>query len=237
MTVLDKPQVKPAVPPGDLDDPLVPEPLGTVVVFRSKSLRYRAIRQPKVEEQGPTGAKRVVLSPVRYEFGPDGRCAVNVGNDILRDGDYDPESGDYKPLDAVGWLRRHPDLNGLFWEEGREPGRPQPIETEFLKLANEAFMDRDPERLSALLVQERETHGREVLLRTVEDQLVRLGAEVPPGEVNPQPVAPPPKTAEELEAEQRALAAGAMAGESRKGEGGIPLDKVTPYSGGGRGIF
>lgn len=233
MTVLDSPQVPPAVRPDSLDDPLVPEAPGTAIRFYAKSLNYRAIRQPQTHIQGATGQRQEVLKPVRYEFSPDGTLTVRVGNDVLPDGEYDPDAGAGTPLDAVGWLRRHHDLNVYFWEEGREPGRPQPTETEFLKSANEAFQGENVERLVELLVQERNTHGREVLIGAVENQISLLGAEVPAGEVNVQAPEPRPPTEADVKAEEAA----ALAGEARKGEGGIPLESSAPYRPPSRGIF
>lgn len=241
MPVLDKPQVPAQATQSEMDDPLVPEAPGTVVGFyavdESGNRKYvsnlRLVRQPETFTQSATGQKQRVLVPVRYEFGPSGHLGVTVGNDVLRDGEYDPATQQSEALDCVGWLRRHRDFNIRFFEEGHEPGRAQPPDDVILRETNRALVDRDVDTLVARLHQERGTHNRPLILETVQNALTLLEAPVPDPSESPAPVPAParPETPEEMNARRAAE----LAGESRKGEGGVPLDSVEPYSGPSKG--
>jgi hypothetical protein len=142
--------------------------------------RHGNLRLPRVKQHdrlGPLGDRyahifftdengREITRKV-YEF-ERGQLTLTEGQDTYPDG----PNGEMQ--DAVTWLRRHPEYNSRFHEEGREPGRPQPSDEDFLAAVTEAALNLDDEQITALLRQERATHQRPTLLKTADDARRRV---------------------------------------------------------------
>lgn len=150
--------------------------------FYSRGREERLIRQGEIKAPvGPLGTLQHLRDAVRYEFGPDGRLIVEEGQDILADGPRDPVTRQPTEQDALAWLRSHTQLNIRFWEEGAEPDRLLPTEEDFLEVVTEATITLNREVLLGLIAQERDSHGRPMLLKTAAnalEQVDKMDAEI-----------------------------------------------------------
>lgn len=160
------------------------------VVFYAKGTNVQLVREPHVQGFSATGQQFTVQRALRYSFAPDGFLRVIPGEDVRQDGPVDPESLEQTRIDAVTWLRNHPSLNELFWEEGAEPGKPQPPDREFIKLVQRALVANDRDAIVALKVQEDETHKRPNLLLACDDALDALSGPVALDEPSETPSKP-----------------------------------------------
>lgn len=204
--------------------------------FYSKGDNYRAVRVPAVDQVTAYGSVVVAKHELVYDFSPDGRITLRAGDDVLPDGPFDEETGGFESQDAITFLRRHPDRNSLFWEEGKEPGRPVPSDDVFIGLVTDAAITLNRKPIAALLDQERVTHKRDNLIRQAEAALAKIeGTRARMGEAAPveEDVAIPsanveitnPQVRERLE--KQALAASFASAEGDEGF-------VTPGEGRGQ---
>lgn len=148
-----------------------------VVEFYSKSMGLRLVRRPRNIITNPVGQQSEVSKHLGYHFAPDGRITVVAGQDVLDDGPVDPETMLPTPQDALGWLRSHPQLNILFFEEGAEPDRPRPTDKEFYAALKGFAEERNVEAIAGLVKQERGSHNREQLIDAALVALTALGGE------------------------------------------------------------
>lgn len=142
--------------------------------FYARGRNELFIRRGTVEVVLSTGAIQKTQEGIRYSFAPDGFLELREGQDLLADGPMDPETGAPALQDAVEWLRSQPAFNKRVWEEGNEPGRMLPTEADFIGQVTAAVAALDPEPVDALLLQEREGHGRSLLIKVAEDALVSI---------------------------------------------------------------
>ena len=141
-------------------------------VFYSRYTNLKLVRQPTIDETLVGGARRVLNPGTRYRF-EQGVLRVRAGRDkmIDRDGWLAPGQEEGIERDAVEALRAHRRYNKDFWEAGREPGRPTPYEEDVLADMSKAAADLKDDVIERLLVGERETHNRQLLVRALTSAL------------------------------------------------------------------
>ena len=143
--------------------------------FYSKSMGLRLVRRPRNIIVNPVGQQSEVSKHLGYHFAPEGRITVVAGQDVLMDGPVDPETMEPTAQDALGWLRSHPQLNVLFFEDGAEPDRPRPTDKEFYAALKGFAESRDVAAIAGLVKRERATHNREALIEAALTLLTALG--------------------------------------------------------------
>ncbi len=136
------------------------------VVFLSRYTNLVLVRRNMRDDGGIN--RRIIDTGKKYRF-EQGVLRVRPGQDkmIDHDGWLHRDAEQDIERDAVDALRAHRRFNKEFWEVGKEPGRPQPYEEEVLEWLGEAVADLNVERLEQLLVGERETHNRPLLVRAL----------------------------------------------------------------------
>lgn len=80
----------------------------------------------------------------------------------------------------IEWLRDHPDNGNYFIEQGAD--EPRPLVSDQLAAISSAAVRRDTEAIAAVMVEEKETHNRKVVLDAAAAALSGIAAaEVPVG--------------------------------------------------------
>lgn len=171
---------------------LAPQPGVGSVKFLSRGRNQRLVREARNIVPNQLGQQVIVADGKAYNFGPNGTLLLEPGQDVMATGPHGEEE------DALTWIRRHPQLNTRFWEEGRAPGKPLPSDEQMLERIMRAGMDLQPHRLARLIELEEQSYGRAMLInvaRATLGQVLRaLGVE-PGGDL-------PDETEEEREARE-----------------------------------
>lgn len=155
------------------------------VTFESKYAAHTLVRYPKVDLPSPTGVgyvntnkgKTYQFQPVpspRTESGFVGVLQVKVGQDKfdfdhdgwLRDGE---EQG--KERDAVEAFMAHREFGQDFWVQGHGPGTLYPRPQEWRADVTRATAALDDDKLTAMIAEEKRTHGRQELIDEAQDAL------------------------------------------------------------------
>lgn len=167
----------------DSDEPVI-APDEHDVVFYARGQNIKLVRRGTLYRYSAGGQRQVAQKPIIVEFGPLARIVVRPGDVVGVDSDGwladDAVLGErglptgLLKRDMVTALRSHHALNDLFFEEGREPGRPLPTEADFLESITAAVADLDTEKLQELLEQEQGSHNRGLLVTTAERALERV---------------------------------------------------------------
>jgi hypothetical protein len=142
--------------------------------FYAKGDNYRIVRVPAVDQVTQYGSVVVAKHELVYDFSPDGRLTLRAGVDVLPDGPYDERIDGFESQDALTFLRRHVDKDLMFWEEGKEPGRPVPSDDVFIGLVTDAAITLNRRPILALLEQEEATHKRDNLIRQAKQALAKI---------------------------------------------------------------
>jgi hypothetical protein len=158
------------------------------VVFYAKGTHHRLVRQHGITRPSPDGAGFFeAQESVVVEFAPLGRIEVEPGEQIMRDnkgwladrqelGRRGLPDDKLAKRDLVTALRSHRGYNVDFFEEGAEPGRPQPTEERFMEMVTEFTLAWDAENLKGLIDTEIATHNRPVLVKSAQGALTRVEA-------------------------------------------------------------
>ena len=116
---------------------------------------------------------------------PVGRRILGNGEAVYKDNVhqatdiYTFENGVYQTTDenVVAWMREHPRFNEVFHEVGNEPDRMLPSVPDLTEQITRALLEGDTAKLSAIIIAEQDTHGREAVL---EPAMAALNALAPP---------------------------------------------------------
>lgn len=141
-------------------------------IFYSKHADLCLTRRPQIDQPLPTGGFHTAQESVRYRF-KNGVLRVRVGDDKLVDhrGWLKRNAEQGVERDAVEALKAHHDYGHRFHLEGEEPGRPQPLERDFLKALTKAATKLDVAQIESMLEQEKATHKRMDLVLAAESAL------------------------------------------------------------------
>lgn len=148
------------------------EQQGKPIQFYSRHSNLTLWRVSPITEVLAGGILRTAQEGLAYNFEPNGRLTVYVGQDVLPTRQTHLNTAENE--DAVDWLRRHPLLNNFFYEDGAEPGRPLPTDADFLRDLLAATADLQEDRVQAMRAQEVESHGRQNLIDACDTALARI---------------------------------------------------------------
>lgn len=113
--------------------------------------------------------------PKRYEFGPQARLTLHVGQDMRPDGPPDPETGEPTMQDAIDFLKSREGFNSLYWIDGEEPHRPPALRFS-LDQITEAAMRLETAPIEEMLQVERERWQRQEVIEAAESALGKIRA-------------------------------------------------------------
>lgn len=140
-------------------------------IFYSTSRGLRLIRQGRLTGVNAVGQEVDLTANggrCVYEFAPNGSITVLPGQDMLATG----PRGEVE--DALAWLTRHPRFNRRFFQQGHEPGMPQPTEQVYMEMVRAGVVGRDVDGLLELRKREEDTHSRTILLQAVDNAIMAL---------------------------------------------------------------
>lgn len=158
------------------------------VAFYAKGTHHRLVRQHGITRPSPDGAGFYeAQESVVVEFAPLGRIEVEPGEQVMQDTKgwlADRQELERRGLpserllkrDLVTALRSHKGYNVDFFEEGAEPGRPQPTEERFMEMVTDFTLAWDAENLKGLIETEKATHNRPMLVKSAQGALLRVEA-------------------------------------------------------------
>jgi hypothetical protein len=160
------------------------------VAFYSKGTHLRLVRQHGMVKMNPLN-NSFFDDPdhpsIVVEFAPKGRVEVSAGEGFHVDGRgwlADREELERRgmptdqnvPRDLVTALRSHKGYNVDFFEEGAEPGRPQPSPEKFAEMVTDYTIAFDTENLKGLLEAEKGSHNRPQQVQLAEQALRKVEA-------------------------------------------------------------
>jgi hypothetical protein len=149
-----------------------------VLFISNRSPELRLVREHRVSEYGAAGQHIGDTQGKRYDF-RDHQLRVRPGQDVLKDGPADPETGERTPQDALTWLRSHPAFNGgeanAFHEHGNEVGKVPDAGPVLDRITSLAIYG-DVQGIEDLIAEERETWGRETVLERAQAALDSVSA-------------------------------------------------------------